>query len=275
MEIYNPLFLAAIVCIYSIWEFFLRRVLLKNLDQFSDKTSNQSNKKIFSNGVILLLMLVIGTSGFLSAELLIGYGVIAIMIIFWEIVSKKWSSSKLSLELFVCKQFLVLFLFCVLFVKVSPIESHEWYVELEIFFFSVLGDLGYTIQNEAFRILMMISAFCFNIDGGTKIVRGILAKFPVLYARVMKKLNSNQNDSIDKREGEENVGEWIGIIERVITFIFVLTGHYIAIAFVLTAKSIARFKELEDKDFSEYYLLGTSGSFLVALFSGLVIRAFF
>ncbi len=44
-----------------------------------------------------------------------------------------------------------------------------------------------------------------------------------------------------------------------------------AIGFVLTAKSIARFKQLEDKDFAERYIVGTLLSVGIALASVLLI----
>ncbi|ABY93373.1 hypothetical protein JCM16816_10090 [Thermoanaerobacter brockii subsp. lactiethylicus] len=37
--------------------------------------------------------------------------------------------------------------------------------------------------------------------------------------------------------------------------------------------SIARYKELDDKNFAEYYLIGTMLSILIALFGGLAIKA--
>jgi hypothetical protein len=44
-----------------------------------------------------------------------------------------------------------------------------------------------------------------------------------------------------------------------------LSGQVGAIGFVIAAKSLARFKQLEDKDFAERYLLGTLLSVLIAL----------
>ncbi|WP_164995797.1 MULTISPECIES: hypothetical protein [Thermoanaerobacter] len=37
--------------------------------------------------------------------------------------------------------------------------------------------------------------------------------------------------------------------------------------------SIARYKELDDKNFAEYYLIGTMSSMLIAIFGGLLIKA--
>lgn len=69
------------------------------------------------------------------------------------------------------------------------------------------------------------------------------------------------------------VGATIGILERLLIVSFILTGAAEAIGFVVAAKTIARFRLLEDRDFAEYYLLGTLASVSVALFTALIARA--
>ncbi len=68
-----------------------------------------------------------------------------------------------------------------------------------------------------------------------------------------------------------NAGAAIGTLERIIMLLLLGAGQYAAIALVLTAKSIARYEMLKDKDFAEYYLLGTLLSILcvLVLFLGL------
>lgn len=61
------------------------------------------------------------------------------------------------------------------------------------------------------------------------------------------------------------IGSWIGILEREIMLILGLLGQYSAIGFVLTAKSLARYKQLENKAFAEKYLVGTLLSAFIAL----------
>lgn len=68
-------------------------------------------------------------------------------------------------------------------------------------------------------------------------------------------------------------GRYIGILERAIILTLVLYGSLPAVAFVLTAKSIARFNELNNKDFAEYYLIGTLGSASIAVVGGLVLQS--
>jgi hypothetical protein len=69
------------------------------------------------------------------------------------------------------------------------------------------------------------------------------------------------------------VGATIGILERILVVVFVLTGTEAAIGFVVAAKTLARFRLLDDRDFAEYYLLGTLASVAVAIVSALAGKA--
>lgn len=65
---------------------------------------------------------------------------------------------------------------------------------------------------------------------------------------------------------DNNAGRFIGTIERIIMLILLAMGQYSAIGLVLTAKSIARYDRIsKEKDFAEYYLLGTLISTLVVI----------
>ncbi len=74
-------------------------------------------------------------------------------------------------------------------------------------------------------------------------------------------------------QGKHGAGALIGVLERALILTFVLLHQYTAIGLVLTAKSIARYKELEDRNFAEYYLIGTLGSLLAAVGVGPGMRA--
>jgi hypothetical protein len=76
----------------------------------------------------------------------------------------------------------------------------------------------------------------------------------------------------DEIESNNKTGAVIGILERIIMVIFMSIEQYSAIGLVLTAKSIARYKMIsEDKEFGEYYLLGTLISVLSAVAAYLVL----
>lgn len=68
-------------------------------------------------------------------------------------------------------------------------------------------------------------------------------------------------------------GRAIGVLERAIALTLVLLGQYGALGLVVAAKSLARFKALEDRDFAEYFLIGTLASLLIAVLGGVAIRA--
>lgn len=71
----------------------------------------------------------------------------------------------------------------------------------------------------------------------------------------------------------DRIGRAIGILERGLILTLVLADVLSAVGFVIAAKSVARFKDLENKEFAEYYLVGTLASTLLALGAGLALKA--
>lgn len=71
-----------------------------------------------------------------------------------------------------------------------------------------------------------------------------------------------------------HAGKYIGIIERILVFIFVVTENWESIGFLLAAKSIFRFgdlKEAKHRKLTEYILIGTLLSFGIALLTGMFV----
>lgn len=69
----------------------------------------------------------------------------------------------------------------------------------------------------------------------------------------------------DIKEELVSSGYLIGILERIIILTLGLNGQLGAIGFVLAAKSLARFNQLNDRSFAEKYLTGTLMSVVAAL----------
>jgi hypothetical protein len=69
------------------------------------------------------------------------------------------------------------------------------------------------------------------------------------------------------------IGATIGALERLLIVVFVMVGAEAAVGFVIAAKTLARFKQLDDRGFAEYYLLGTLASVSVAILSAIVAKA--
>ncbi len=75
-----------------------------------------------------------------------------------------------------------------------------------------------------------------------------------------------------ENSASNNAGSVIGKLERIIMATLLLCGQYSVMGFVLTAKSIARFKQLEEKNFAEKYLIGTLTSLAISLIATLIIK---
>lgn len=88
---------------------------------------------------------------------------------------------------------------------------------------------------------------------------------------------SNGNEAVIDDSGERQregrgAGEAIGWLERVLVVVLTASLEFSAIAFVVTAKSIARFKKIEEEPvFAETYLIGTLSSVSTAMLSTLFI----
>jgi hypothetical protein len=74
----------------------------------------------------------------------------------------------------------------------------------------------------------------------------------------------------------EKAGNFIGILERLFVFGFVLSGQWQAIGFLLAAKSVFRFGDLRagtERKLTEYVLIGTLLSFGLASITGALYNA--
>ena len=72
-----------------------------------------------------------------------------------------------------------------------------------------------------------------------------------------------------------NAGQWIGYIERILVLTFVLIGSMEGVGFLLAAKSVFRFGELnkaKEIRTTEYVLIGTLASFAIAILTGIAVK---
>jgi hypothetical protein len=93
---------------------------------------------------------------------------------------------------------------------------------------------------------------------------------------LIQNLMSNWTEVLNKNRDEslENAGKYIGILERLFVFLFIVTSHWEAIGFLLAAKSVFRFgdlKESKGRKLTEYILIGTLISFGIAIVVGLIV----
>ena len=79
----------------------------------------------------------------------------------------------------------------------------------------------------------------------------------------------------ENNESLKDAGAYIGILERLLVFIFIIVNHWEAVGFLITAKSVFRFgdlKESKHRKLTEYILIGTLISFGIAIAVGLIFQ---
>jgi hypothetical protein len=114
-------------------------------------------------------------------------------------------------------------------------------------------------SNQMSAICVAIAILIFMIRGGDLFVRGILEKAGGMPA------------ASDAESGVTyNHGKVIGQVERLIVVLIVMAGNLQALAFFFAAKGLIRSKELNERPIADYFLLGSLGSFLIALAGGLI-----
>lgn len=75
-----------------------------------------------------------------------------------------------------------------------------------------------------------------------------------------------------QNEGLIDAGKWVGQIERILILTFVIGNKFEAIGFLIAAKSIFRFSDInKDRKEAEYILIGTLLSFALSIVWGIVL----
>ena len=83
---------------------------------------------------------------------------------------------------------------------------------------------------------------------------------------------TSKENSEQSKNGIPKAGAFIGILERILIILMLSIKEYSSIGLGITAKSVVRYKKIsEDPVFSEYYLLGTLLSTIIAVITYLLI----
>ncbi|QXP73941.1 DUF3307 domain-containing protein [Tenacibaculum sp. AHE15PA] len=111
------------------------------------------------------------------------------------------------------------------------------------------------------KALLLISCLIFVSFVASIIIQTIISQWSP------EKEFKKEDDSLAK------AGKYIGILERLLIFTFIVIGQWAGVGFLLAAKSIFRFGDLtsaKDRKLTEYILIGTLLSFGLAILTGLV-----
>lgn len=129
-----------------------------------------------------------------------------------------------------------------------------WYV-----FFDYKVDLNRLIEDKSIWIYATALIFITIVSG--IMIRELLLSWT-------KAIDESNEESL------QHAGKYIGILERVFVFTFVITTNWEGIGFLLAAKSVFRFgdlKESKDRKLTEYILIGTLLSFGIAIAAGMLV----
>lgn len=116
------------------------------------------------------------------------------------------------------------------------------------------------------------SALSRDTDLWIKITGYFFVTYPAAF--LIGYLTKKWRDKLPNSEGLEDAGKWIGIIERIMILTLALFDQYEAVGLLIAAKSIIRFNEgnrTEQK--TEYMVIGTLISIVVAIVTGLIVAA--
>lgn len=151
--------------------------------------------------------------------------------------------------------------------------KRTWFIADQIAHLLILIGIVLLYENKTINLLWFDNRFWVLITGFLFITKPMSILIKTIISIWSPENSTNNNDN-----SLANAGNYIGILERLFVFCFILTGHFEAIGFLLAAKSIFRFgdlKEAKDRKLTEYVLIGTLISFGSAILTGLVVQALF
>lgn len=114
------------------------------------------------------------------------------------------------------------------------------------------------------RTALLATGYLYVSCRGVVLIRSVLE----LSSLQMRRDEDRAAGAIDVARGRA-----IGSLERALALTLVLLGEYGAVGWIIAAKSLARFKALEEREFAEYFLIGTLASLLLAVLVGVGLRA--
>ena len=120
------------------------------------------------------------------------------------------------------------------------------------------------------KTILLITAILMLTNVSSIIMTVIFSKWKLDNAQ-------NNTEALDISDGTETesleeAGSYIGVLERLLVFLFIVTDHWEGVGFLIAAKSIFRFGDLSkarNRKLTEYVLIGTLLSFGFAILTGL------
>ena len=142
---------------------------------------------------------------------------------------------------------------------IAVLAAIAWYMTADLSITAIL-------QHQKFAdVVLLIFGYLLILKPTSIVISIVLKKYPIKAEGEAKKAQLN---------GIVAGGELIGYLERLLILTFTLAGSYEAVGFVLAAKSIFRFGELNknaDRSMTEYVLIGSLLSVVITTLIGTLL----
>jgi hypothetical protein len=152
----------------------------------------------------------------------------------------------------------------------DPQQKIRWFIADQIAHIAIIVGIWMVLQDnwELFDVFAS-DRFWMLLTGG------VLLTQPT--ATIVKVIISRWTPTNDKKgHSLADAGKFIGILERLFVFGFIISANWEGIGFLLAAKSVFRFGDLneaKDRNLTEYVLIGTLISFGIAIIVGVLYNA--
>lgn len=146
-----------------------------------------------------------------------------------------------------------------------------WFFADQALHFAVIAALATSHNEINWQILAqdkfwrLLAGLLFTTVPASMIVKMLISS----WSPVSQDKNTVQTDSLS------NAGKYIGILERVLVFVFIFVDHWEGVGFMIAAKSVFRFSDLAEakqRKLTEYVLIGTLLSFGIAIFAAVAAK---
>ncbi|MFY1046267.1 DUF3307 domain-containing protein [Chryseobacterium sp. GP-SGM7] len=150
-------------------------------------------------------------------------------------------------------------------------NKKKWFFVDQILHVAVIGAISFCFDEFNFEFL--------KNHNFLKIVMGALFLTSPASIFIKIVLSSwtpvSEDESSVQTESLSSAGKYIGILERLLVFTFIVVNHWEGVGFMVAAKSVFRFSDLaqaKQRKLTEYVLIGTLLSFGVAVLTGILIK---
>ena len=147
----------------------------------------------------------------------------------------------------------------------------SWFFGDQLLHIAVITGISFYFNEFNFEflnnqsILKIVMAALFLTSPTSIIIKTLLSSWtPVAEAQ-----SNIQTESLS------SAGKYIGILERLLVFTFIMVNHWEGVGFMVAAKSVFRFSDLaqaKQRKLTEYVLIGTLLSFGMAVLTAILIK---